>query len=407
MRRALVHCALLMLVAAAACAQQVRTGIDVLAARHFDLLRVAPNARIGLVTNQTGLDHAGRRTIDVLAAAPGLKLVAIFSPEHGLTGAVDTTDVPHSTDPPTGLPVYSVYGGTDARRRPDPAVLRSLDVIVFDLQDVGIRFYTYASTLGYFLEAAAAAAKPIVVLDRPNPITGTRVEGPLSDPSLCPTDACRFVNYHALPVRHGMSLGELARLFNTERAIHARLTVVPVEGWRRDQWFDSTELPWISPSPNLPSLTAATFYGGVGLIEKTNVSVGRGTASPFELVGAPWINARQLAAYLNHRRLHGVRFTPADFTPSSSRYANQLCHGMRLHLTGRNSLRVVELGLELAAALHHLYPAQFQLELTREMFSNDQLLAALRNGTDPRRLVSLWRQDLQRFSQLRARYLLY
>lgn len=246
-------------------APPLRTGIDVLEARDFDVLRGAATApvRVGLVTNQTGRDHAGRRTIDVLAAAPGIQLAAIFSPEHGLSGTLDAADIPNTADARTGVPVYSVYGATDALRRPSPDALLNLDVIVFDLQDAGIRFYTYASTLGYFLEAAARAGKLIVVLDRPNPITGDRVQGPLSHPELCRTDNCRFVNYHPLPLRHGMTIGELARLFNAERRLGARLTVVPLEGWSRRQWFDSTGLPWVNPSPTCaawrrPRFTAAS-----------------------------------------------------------------------------------------------------------------------------------------------------
>lgn len=405
MRRLLIMLLVLSLPAVA----QVRTGIDVLESRDFDVLAPNPGApvRLGLVTNQTGRDRRGRRTIDVLAAAPGLRLAAIFTPEHGLTGDVDTTDIPHTTDPATGLPVYSVYGATDASRRPDPRLIRSLDVIVFDLQEVGIRFYTYASTLGHFLEAAAAAGKPIVVLDRPNPITGTHVEGTPSDPGLCLTEACRFVNYHPLPVRHGMTIGELARLFNGERALHADLTVVPVEGWHRRDWFDQAGQPWISPSPNLPTLQAATLYGGVALLEKTNLSVGRGTSSPFALVGAPWISAPRLAAYLNRRRIAGVRFSPATFTPDASRYSGELCHGVRLQLTQRDRLDVAELGLELAAALHHLYPVDFQLSAARELLSDDHLLAAMERGADPRRLAAGWQPALQEFRRRRALYLLY
>lgn len=405
MRRLLI----LILLSSLTAAAQLRTGIDVLESHAFDVLHPNPAApvRVGLVTNQTGRDSSGRRTIDVLSHAPGLKLEAIFTPEHGLTGTLDTTDIPHATDSATGLPVYSVYGATYAARRPDPRIIGTLDVVVFDLQDVGIRFYTYAATLGYFLEAAAAAGKPIVVLDRPNPITGVHVEGPLSDPTLCATDACRFVNYHSLPVRHGMTIGELARLFNRERAIHARLTVVALEGWQRRDWFDRSGTAWISPSPNLPTLTAAALYGAVGLIEKTNVSVGRGTRSPFELLGAPWISAPRLAAYLNHRRLGGVRFSPASFTPDSSRYAGELCQGVRLHLTQRDRLDVAELGLELAAALHHRYPTEFQLALARELISDDPLLRALDSGADPRRLAAQWHESLRQFRRRRLPFLLY
>lgn len=255
----------------------VLTGIDVLEAQNFDLLRWADGKpmRIGLVTNQTGRDRLGRRTIDVLAHVPGIQLVAIFSPEHGLSGTLDTTEITNTRDPATGIPVYSVYGATDESRRPPPQVMRRLEVLVFDLQDVGVRFYTYATTLGYFLEAAAKTGTEVVVLDRPNPITGSRVQGSLSHPDLCGTDGCRFINFHPLPLRHGMTIGELARFFNGERKIGAKLTVVPLQGWRRGDWFDEAGVAWVDPSPNLRSLAEATLYGGVGLIEGTNVSVGR------------------------------------------------------------------------------------------------------------------------------------
>ena len=265
---------------------QVKTGIDVLEERNFDALKVPGIAkpRVGLITNQTGVDSQGQRTIDVLAKATQVRLTAIFSPEHGVQGTADSTDVGNSTDTATGVPVYSVYGDSDAKRRPTAEQMKSVDVLVFDIQDAGARFYTYETTLGYFLEAAAKAGKPIVVLDRPNPLNGAYVQGPVSDGLLE-----SFVNYHSVPVRHGMTIGELAKLYNAERRINANLTVIPMKGWMRGDWYDSTGLRWVNPSPNLRSLDAATLYPGVALIEGTNVSVGRGTDTPFQLVGAPWI----------------------------------------------------------------------------------------------------------------------
>ncbi len=263
----------------------VRSGIDVLEARNFDPIRsVTGKKRIGLLTNQTGVDSQGRRTIDILAHAPGISLDAIFSPEHGVTGELDTTDITNSKDAATGVPVYNVYGATDAARRPPADVLKNLDAVVFDVHDVGTRFYTYETTLGYFLEASAKAGIEMFVLDRPNPITGSFVQGAISDPG-----HESFTNYFPVPVRHGMTMGELAKMFNAERNLNARLTVVPMEGWMRGDWYDSTSLPWINPSPNMRSVTEATLYPGVGLVEGTNVSVGRGTDTPFELLGAPWI----------------------------------------------------------------------------------------------------------------------
>src|SRR6266850_4101851 len=312
----------------------VQTGIDVLEAHNFDLIRGgAAKKRIGLLTNQTGVDSQGRRTIDVLAEASGVSLDAIFSPEHGVTGTLDTTDVSNSKDAATGIPVYSVYGATDAARRPSPEILKNLDAVVVDIQDVGVRFYTYETTLGYFLEAAAKAGIEIIVLDRPNPITGSFVQGPMPDPG-----RESFVNYAAVPVRHGMTTGELAKMFNAERNINARLQVVAMDGWMRGDWFDSTGVNWINPSPNLRSLTEATLYPGVALIEGTNVSVGRGTDTPFEILGAPWINGRELTQYLNARNISGVRFVPVSFNPNASNYANAKCAGVNIVVTDRNAL---------------------------------------------------------------------
>jgi len=383
---------------------QVFNGIDVLEQRNFDALKI-PGAhvpRIGLVTNQTGVDSHGRRTIDVLARTPGLQLAAIFSPEHGITGAVDTTDIPNFKDQATEVNIYSVYGDTDAKRRPPLDVLRNLDVLVFDIQDAGTRFYTYETTLGYFLEAAAKAGKPIVVLDRPNPINGAYVQGPISD-----AGQESFVNYHTVPVRHGMTIGELAKLYNTERHINANLTVVPMKGWMRGDWFDSTGQVWVNPSPNLRSLEDAALYPGVALIEGTNVSVGRGTGTPFELVGSPWIDSQELAGYLNARNIAGVRFVPTIFTPTSGTYARQQCNGIHILLTDRETLDAPELGIELAAALHKLSPLGFDMAHMNQLLVNKAVFSALQAGEDPRRIADVWRDGIEQFMQVRTKYLIY
>ncbi|MCU1271037.1 MAG: hypothetical protein JWN74_2331 [Acidobacteriaceae bacterium] len=377
----------------------VLTGIDVLEAQDFALLR---GKRVGVLTNQTGVDSAGRRTIDVLAHAPAVQLTAIFSPEHGVTGELDTTKVGNSRDAATGIPVYSVYGGTDQARRPPLDILKQLDAVIFDLQDAGVRFYTYETTLGYFLEAAAKTGTQIIVLDRPNPITGVLVQGPLSEPG-----RENFTNYGPVPVRHGMTLGELAQMFNSEHNIHAKLTVVSMQGWMRGDWLDSTSVEWINPSPNLRSLTEATLYPGVGLVEGTNVSVGRGTDTPFELLGAPWINARELAAYLNARQIPGVRFVPITFTPTSSSYSGQPCHGVNLVLTQRDFLDAPELGIELASALLKLYPEQYHIEKIMEILANKAVYDALLRGEDPHRIDLEWQDELLKFQQTRERYLIY
>ena len=383
---------------------EVKACIDQLEDRNFETLKVADVAkpRVGLITNQTGVDSQGRRTIDVLAHAPQMQLTAIFSPEHGAQGTADTTDVANSKDSATGVPIYSVYGDSDAKRRPSPESIRNLDVLVFDLQDAGARFYTYESTLGYFLEAAAKAGKPVVVLDRPNPVNGAYVQGPVSD-----TGQESFVNYHTVPVRHGMTIAELARLFNAERRINARLTVVPMKGWMRGDWFDSTGLEWVTPSPNLRNLEQAILYPGVALIEGTNVSVGRGTDTPFQVVGAPWIKSKQLAAYLNARLIAGVRFVPMAFTPASGTNSGQQCGGVHIILTNRETLDAPELGIELAAALHRLYPQQFDITKMNLLLANQAAFQGLQAGEDPRRIAEGWRDGLDRFLLVRAKYLIY
>jgi len=392
---------------------EVRTGIDVLEADQFkELAELAAThgnkLRLGLLTNQTGIDAQGRRTIDVLAhdapqAIPGLVLTTLFSPEHGIAGSFDQPGVPSTVDPATNLPVISLYGATDAERRPSLDTLRALDAVVIDLQDAGVRFYTYETVLGYFLEAAAQTGTQIIVLDRPNPITGSFVQGPLSDPG-----KESYVDYMPIPVRHGMTIGELARYFNQQRHLNAPLTVIPMQGWQRGDWFDSTGLTWINPSPNLRDLEEATLYPALGLVESTNISVGRGTDTPFEILGAPWMNARPLAQFLNRRDLPGVRFLPVDFTPRKPYpYAGELCHGVRVLVTDRNALDAPELGLEIASALHHLYPEDFQIEKMKTNLASQSVIDDLIAGHDPQRIAESWRSALDTFEQDRQKALLY
>jgi uncharacterized protein YbbC (DUF1343 family)/CubicO group peptidase (beta-lactamase class C family) len=381
----------------------VLTGIDVFEAHGFNLVRATTGKKkIGLLTNQTGVDSQGRRTMDVLSQAPGVSLEAIFSPEHGVTGSLDTTDIGNSKDATTGVPVYSVYGGTDAARRPPLEVLKTLDAVMVDIQDAGARFYTYETTLGYFLEGAAKAGIEVIVLDRPNPITGSFVQGPIPEPG-----HESFTNYDSVPIRHGMTMGELAKMFNSERGINAHLQVVPLEGWMRGDWYDSTGLAWINPSPNLRSLTEAALYPGVALVEGTNVSVGRGTDTPFEVLGAPWINGPQLAQYLNARNISGTRFVPVSFTPSASTHAGQKCQGINIILIERNAFDAPELGVELASALRKLYPEQFQMERMIELLANQSVYDAIAKGENPQRIAEDWREPLEKFEQLRQKYLIY
>ncbi len=382
----------------------VKTGIDQLEEHNFDALKVAGvvKPRVGLVTNQTGVDSQGRRTIDVLAHAPQVQLAAIFVPEHGQQGTTDSPEVENSKDTATGVATYSVYGDTDAKRRPNPEQLRNLDVLVFDIHDAGVRFYTYETTMGYFLEAAAKAGKPIVVLDRPNPLNGAYVQGPVSDPG-----QESFTNYHSVAIRHGMTIGELAKFYNAERHINAKLTVVPMAGWQRGDWFDSTGVEWINPSPNLRSLEGATPYSGVELLEFTNVSVGRGTDTPFQVIGAPWIKSKQLAAYLNARLIAGVRFVPTTFTPSSGTNSGKVCGGVQIVVINRETLDAPELGIELASALHKHYPQEFDMSKMNTLLVNQVAFQGLQSGEDPRRIAEDWREGLDRFLQVRAKYLLY
>jgi uncharacterized protein YbbC (DUF1343 family) len=358
--------------------------------------------RVGLVTNQTGIDVHGDRTADVLAHANGLRLTAIFSPEHGIAGKLDTAAIDNSRDEATGVPIYSVYGDIDEKRRPSSTALSSVDVIVFDIQDIGTRFYTYETTLGYFLEAAAKYGKEIVVLDRPNPINGAFVQGPVADPG-----RESFVSYWQVPVRHGMTIGELAKMFNAEREIKARLTVVPMQGWIRGDWFDSTGNLWVNPSPNMRSLTEAALYPGIGMIETTNISVGRGTDTPFELLGAPWVKSKELARYLNAREIAGTRFIPVEFTPESSKYSQQRCGGVQIVITDRNLLDAPELGVEVVAAFLSLYPNDYKTAGLDSLMVNKMSVDAITAGQDPRRVAEQWRDGQERFEALRAKYLIY
>jgi uncharacterized protein YbbC (DUF1343 family) len=383
----------------------VKTGIDVLEEHHFAGLHPAKGGNprsIGLLTNQTGVDSEGRRTIDVLANVPGISLDAIFSPEHGMTGTLDTIHVKNETDQATGIAVYSVYGGKESARHPPLDVLKRLDAVVIDLADAGVRFYTYETTVGYFLEGAAKAGVDVIILDRPDPITGSLVEGPVSEEG-----RENFTNYFPEPVRQGMTLGELARMFNAERHIGAHLEVIPMEGWQRGDWFDSTGVAWVNPSPNLRDMVEATLYPGVGLIEGANISVGRGTDTPFEVVGAPWIKGREFAAYLNGRAIQSVRFIPVNFTPSASNFAGEHCQGVNIIVLDRNLFDATELGIELASALHKLYPAGFKLERMSDLLVNQEVLHAIDAGEDPRRIVGDWQERLEKFIAMREKYLLY
>jgi uncharacterized protein YbbC (DUF1343 family) len=374
----------------------VQTGIDVLRASGFALLK---GLKVGLLTNHTGRARDGAATIDLLASAPGVTLVSLFSPEHGIRGVLDDS-VPSTTDQKTGLPIHSLYGATE---RPTAEMLAGLDSIVIDLQDVGVRFYTYTTTMAYVMEECAARKIKVFVLDRPNPIGGVQIEGPAMMPA-----TAAFTSYlPSMPIRHGLTMGELARLFNGEKKIGADLTVVAMKNWRRDEWFDETALAWVNPSPNMRTLYAATAYPGFGAFETTNISVGRGTDTPFQQIGAPWIDGPRLADRLNARRIAGVRFYAVRFTPTADPFANQECQGVFVVITDRAALRPVRLGVEIASALYALFPAQFRVDSALRLFGSADGLARIKAGDDPAAIAASWAADEARWRLTRAKYLLY
>lgn len=376
---------------------QVATGLDVLEAEGFARLK---SRRVGLITNHTGRTRDGRRNIDAMLAA-GVQLTALLSPEHGLLGAEDHENVGHGQDEVSGLTVWSLYQGQD--RKPSAAMLNDIDVLVFDIQDIGARFYTYSSTMRNAMEAAASAGKDFVVLDRPNPINGVHVEGPMLD-----ADLISFVACTVMPLRHGMTLGELARLINTEDRVGARLEVVPMKNWRRGDWWDSTGLTWIDPSPSMRSLNAALLYPGLALIEYSrNWSVGRGTDAPFEQVGADWISGVDLAAELNRRQTPGVRAYPTRFTPQSSNFQGKTIEGVRFVVTDREGFSSLRLGLELISALNRLYPGQIDLDRSIKLIGNQELASQLKTQVDPRHIEPAHMEQLAGFLEKRRRYLLY
>ena len=373
----------------------VLNGIDVLKAENFKSLQ---GRKVGLVTNHTGRAITGEATIDLLEKAPNMKLVALFSPEHGIRGDADEK-VDSTRDDKTGLQVYSLYGETT---RPTAQMLEGIDTLVFDVMDVGVRFYTYETTMAYVMEEAAKAKIKMVVLDRVNPITGFRVEGPTLDKNLL-----GMVGYFPMPVRHGMTMGELAQLFNAENKIGADLTVVPVRNWRREQWFDETGVPWVSPSPNMRNLNEATLYPGICIIEGANVSVGRGTDTPFEHFGAPWMDGTKLAATLNARRLPGVRFYPTSFTPSASRFKGERCSGVFMIVTDRSALQAVRLGVEVASAIYKQHPTAFEIDKILRLLGSARVLERIKAGDDAARIAASWSADEGRWRLLRAKYLIY
>ncbi len=374
----------------------VLTGIDILERDAFQPLQ---GRKVGLITNHTGINRAGESTASLLHAAEGVELVALFSPEHGFAGQLDVAKINDTRDPVTGLPVHSLYGAT---RVPTAESLQGIDTLVFDIQDVGTRFYTYISTMGGAMRAAAEHGIRFVVLDRPNPIGGLAVQGPMLDPG-----SESFVGYHRLPVRHGLTTGELARLFNQELELGLYLQIITMEGWRRADFFDATGLMWVNPSPNMRSLTQALLYPGIGLLETTNVSVGRGTDTPFEVVGAPWLDGVKLAGELNAAGLPGVRFVPVRFTPTASKFEGEVCGGINVLVTHRSVFHPLRTGLLLARELRRLFPDHWKPDSYNRLLSHTQTLDAVLAGNELDEIEGIYEAELNAFLDRRTPFLMY
>jgi uncharacterized protein YbbC (DUF1343 family) len=374
---------------------RVQTGLDVLAAQKFAPLR---GKRIGIITNHTGLDAQGKSTIDLLTHAPSVKVVALFSPEHGLAGRLDEK-VSSSNDPVTGLPVFSLY---DETRRPTDEMLQGIDALVFDIQDAGVRFYTYTATMGYCMEEAAKRHIAFYVLDRPNPISGEIVEGPMLD-----SDKTSFVAYYPLPVRYGLTIGELAQLFNAENHINADLHVIPMKNWRRGYFFKSTGIRWIPPSPNLRSMKGAVTYPGLEILQAAGVSVGRGTETPFEQFGAPWMDGEKVAAALNAAQLPGLKFVAQSFIPVSGLYMGRRCGGVSIRIGNLAAVRAMRLGIQIAALLEKMYPQDFAVEKTITLLGNSETVQKLTDGASASAILASWQSSLAEFDRTRRKYFLY
>jgi len=374
---------------------RLQAGLDVLEAQKFAPLH---GKHVGLITNHTGVDLQGRSTIELLAHAPGVQLVALFSPEHGIAGHADEK-VSTSKDASTGLPIYSLYG---EQLRPTDEMLQGIDTLVFDVQDAGVRFYTYTSTMGYCMEEAAKHNIAFYVLDRPNPINGEIIEGPPLD-----ADKTSFVAYYPLPVRYALTIGELAQFFNTENRINAELHVIKMKNWHRNYFFESTGIRWIPPSPNLRTLKGAILYPGLEILQDAGLSVGRGTQAPFEEFGAPWIDGEEIAAELNTKNLPGLHFANQPFIPVSGLYAGQRCGGVSVRVTDRGAVRSMRMGLEIAAILQKKYPEHFATAKTIQLLGNEATVKDLQAGVPPEKIVASWSSALAAYDQVRRKYFLY
>jgi uncharacterized protein YbbC (DUF1343 family) len=376
-------------------AARVMVGLDVLEAERFASLR---GKHIGVITNHTGLDAQGRTTIDALTHAPGVQVVALFTPEHGLGGNKDE-NVSSTKDPVSGLPVYSLYGET---RRPTDEMLAGIDALVFDVQDAGVRFYTYTTTMAFCMEKAAKRKIAFFVLDRPDPIGGEIVEGPVLD-----ADKTSFTAYFRLPVRYGLTIGELAQLLNEENHIQCDLHVIAMKNWRRNYFYEETGLRWLPPSPNLRTLKGSVLYPGLEILQNGGVSVGRGTEAPFEEFGAPWMRGEDVAGRLNERRIAGVRFVAADFIPLGGLYAAERCGGVAIRVLDKRAVRSMTMGMEIASILRKLYQDHFDVQKMLFLVGNDQTIRELQEGVPAPEIVKGWDADLKAFEVQRRKYFLY
>ncbi len=377
---------------------RVKTGLEVLIEQRFAPLE---GKRVGVITAQTGVAEDGRRLIDILAAAPGVKLTAIFTPEHGLEGNREDRNISDSVDAATGVPIYSLYN--EGHYRPTPEMLKDVDALVYDIQQNGARFLTRITTLGYAMEAAAQKRIPFFVLDRPNGINGADFGGPLLDEKYV-----SFVGYlPGLPVRHGMTAGELARLYNGEKKLGVDLHVIRMQGWERSMWYDQTGLQWINPSPNIRNLTQAILYPGVCLLESRQISVGRGTDTPFQMIGAPWYRAAEVAEYLNGRNIPGVRFVHRRFTPKASVYKDQECAGLDIVLVNRDVFDPVLMGMEMLSATLKFHPGKFDLQTVMRLLGSDEAATLLKQGLTGREVLQAMRGQREKFGVIRTKYLLY
>ena len=376
-------------------AGRVQTGLDVLEAQKFAPLR---GKRVGIITNHTGVDAQGKSTVDLLAHAAGVKVVALFSPEHGLAGRLDEK-VSSSKDPTTGLPVFSLY---DETRRPTDEMLQGIDALVFDIQDAGVRFYTYTATMGYCMEEAAKRGIAFFVLDRPNPVGGEIIEGPMLD-----ADKTSFVAYYPLPVRYGLTIGELAQFFNTENHINADLRVIAMKNWHRNYFFESTGIRWIPPSPNLRTMKGAITYSGLEILQSAGVSVGRGTETPFEQFGAPWMEGEKVAAALNAAQLPGLKFVAQSFIPVSGLYMGRRCGGVSIRIGDRAAVRAMRLGIQIAVILDKMYPQDFSVEKTITLLGNADAVHKLKEGASAAEILASWQTSLAAFDLIRRKYFLY